>query len=64
MSNLPEWIQKMVLLSDDEKIREALTIAWKALEKIRDFKGGHISAASEAYKNSKDAMRRIEELGK
>lgn len=53
-----------------ERYEKALAIAWEALSKNveynhRDAEGPELRAQNEGnYRRSKDAMRRIEELGK
>lgn len=57
-TNLPEWISKASSI-DNLRLRQALAIAWEALEYYKqayDDKGFDEEA--------KYAMRRIEELGK
>lgn len=61
MTALPKWIEKFPLLEQDESMREALIIAWEALEKISGRKpNGSIIDCD----ISDDTMRRITELGK
>lgn len=59
MSGLPEWIEKFPLLEQDEPIREALAIAWRTLDLIAMCSESHTDIL-----HAKDALRRIEEVGK
>lgn len=78
MSDLPKYLKGKELpcttcgqnLHLPERTTEALAIAWEALSKNveynhRDAEGPELRAQNEGnYRRSKDAMRRIEELGK
>lgn len=78
MSNLPEWIQKHFrtcdCVEDPCKLDEALATAWEALGKIdrkttinrdpHDDIQGIVGRFQNIGKAAKDAMRRIEEIGK
>ena len=78
MSELPEWIEEYKLFVENDgeldpdqygHVFQALAIAWEALEKIETY-GRPLEAPKASYAVceindlSKDAMRRIEELGK
>lgn len=70
--SLPKWTERFKHTASDtaEQLYEALSIAWEALEEnvefnMRDAEGPELRAQNECnYRRSKDAMRRIEELGK
>lgn len=75
--SLPKWVKQLGLTDIDsppykqmelEKLVNALSIAWEALEQnvefnMRDAEGPELRAQNEGnYRRSKEAMRRIEEM--
>lgn len=74
MSNLPKWIKQKELqcphcgqnLNLPARTTEAFSIAWEALEELKNIR--YESRAKDFVEDSdypaKNAMRRIEELGK
>lgn len=59
MSALPEWIKNQYPHPYRETLIEALSIAWGALEKIKD-----VTTAIDKTLRAKESMRRIAALGK
>lgn len=72
MSNLPKWVKKIAeeccVQQCETPLIDALAIAWEALNKCNspenDWENGEIGTGSTFRKITRDAMRRIEELGK
>lgn len=61
MTPLPKWIDDS---PDPRDLREALSIAWEALEKVCDYNIMSDPYSRKTSKIMEAAMRRIEELGK
>lgn len=65
MTKLPEWAKSETeqwFVLDKRRAREALSIAWEVLEKIAtaDYRGNKPWESTDC----KEALRRIEDLGK